>query len=554
MVFWRADTLVSVISFGAVGDGVTDDTTAIQAALTALSPGTALYFPAGSAFKVTSQLTISNKSNFSLVGNGAIINFDSTVVPVSHNIAALQITGCTNFKINGIRFIQVNQTQQYNGLNITSGTNGVVSECSFYNFRWVGVGAFDATPGTTKNVVFDSNTIEYCRYGVSVNGQWMRITNNLVADYWLSTSEASVPWVNTSIYWDAIILGAGTSESEVSNNIIVEPGQSGIYGGDAISKITISGNTILRPQNKGVDIGPPTNSATYITVVGNTVIDAATGWIHFFKVNYGTITGNTVSNTGALYFGAAINKSMIILNDTCIGNVINGNDVLQPSALSGIFVNASGTPSTNNLISMNNVQATTKYSIDAIANQVIDTAEPYIGVSDGLFTAGQETLDRRVFTGLAGASASGQLRLAYFTARKSETITQVRTVSGAAAGATPTLVRIGIYSVAANGDLTLIASTPNDTTLYATANTVYTKALTASFNTVKGTRYAIGILVVTAAALPTLVGLSGASGMASEHGLAPRAAGFVAAADLPSTQTEASLSNSLAYWYVHLIP
>lgn len=52
--------LVSVKDFGAVGDGVADDTAAIQAAINALTPaGGRLYLPKG-AYKITSELSITN--------------------------------------------------------------------------------------------------------------------------------------------------------------------------------------------------------------------------------------------------------------------------------------------------------------------------------------------------------------------------------------------------------------------------------------------------------------------------------------------------------------
>lgn len=57
----------SVMDFGAVGDGVTDDTTAIQAAITAAQsvhfvnePSGGVYAPSGKLFKVTQGLTINN--------------------------------------------------------------------------------------------------------------------------------------------------------------------------------------------------------------------------------------------------------------------------------------------------------------------------------------------------------------------------------------------------------------------------------------------------------------------------------------------------------------
>jgi len=52
---------ISVKDFGAVGDGVADDTAAINAALTALKPGQALYFPTTTSYYlVTSTITISS--------------------------------------------------------------------------------------------------------------------------------------------------------------------------------------------------------------------------------------------------------------------------------------------------------------------------------------------------------------------------------------------------------------------------------------------------------------------------------------------------------------
>jgi len=52
--------LVSVKDFGAVGDGVADDTAAIQAAINALTPaGGRLYLPKG-AYKITAELSITN--------------------------------------------------------------------------------------------------------------------------------------------------------------------------------------------------------------------------------------------------------------------------------------------------------------------------------------------------------------------------------------------------------------------------------------------------------------------------------------------------------------
>jgi hypothetical protein len=123
-------------------------------------------------------------------------------------------------------------------------------------------------------------------------------------------------------------------------------------------------------------------------------------------------------------------------------------------------------------------------------------------------TAGEFIPARNLMTGNGIAVATQTLYLTYFTADKTETISTLTAFTGGtAAGATPTLCRYGIYTVAANGDLTLAASTPNDTALFAAANTDYPKGLSVALSKVAGQRYAHAILVVSGATMPTFHGV-----------------------------------------------
>jgi hypothetical protein len=125
-----------------------------------------------------------------------------------------------------------------------------------------------------------------------------------------------------------------------------------------------------------------------------------------------------------------------------------------------------------------------------------------------MLDSGEATLPRISGGNALVAWTSGSLRLAYFTARKTEMISQIYAVAAAGAGATPTLCRMAWFSVAANGDLTLIGACANDTTLFASA-TKFTRSLTGGpFLKVAGTVYALGILVVTGASMPTFAGAS----------------------------------------------
>lgn len=163
-------------------------------------------------------------------------------------------------------------------------------------------------------------------------------------------------------------------------------------------------------------------------------------------------------------------------------------------------------------------------------------------LAGNLLDGGEETLPRELTTAVTIPSTSGLLRLTYLTARKTEPVNNLRAVSGStAAGATPTLARLGLYSIAANESGTLVCATDaTDLTLFAVANTGYTRVTTTTGQKIAGQRYAFASIVVTAAAAPTLSGH--AFGGSTETGVAPRlAAAITGLTDLPASFVIGSL-------------
>lgn len=188
---------------------------------------------------------------------------------------------------------------------------------------------------------------------------------------------------------------------------------------------------------------------------------------------------------------------------------------------------------------------------------VAGTPGTWVTPSDtrNLLATGEETLPRDLVTNSGGITmTSGTLRLTFFTARKTETTTQVRVISGGtAAGATPTLCRVGLYAVDATGDGTLVASIPNDTALFATQLTAYTRSWSVALAKVAGIRYALGDLVVTGATAPTLVGAIPVS--SAELAVAPRLSGILTGqTDLPAGFTEAGLTATTTRVYGAVLP
>lgn len=181
-----------------------------------------------------------------------------------------------------------------------------------------------------------------------------------------------------------------------------------------------------------------------------------------------------------------------------------------------------------------------------------------------LLASGEENMPRwlgSIRTG--GTLASQSLYLTYWTARKTETCTQMAVESGnTAAGATPTLVRFGVYQVNANESLTLLAAIANDTSILAAADTRYLRSFSGgNFSKVAGQRYATGILVVTAAALPTVAmdflawQMSASSVMTNRLAVDRRLSAVVTGqTDLPASIASGSLGASPRRPYAEVLP
>lgn len=171
-------------------------------------------------------------------------------------------------------------------------------------------------------------------------------------------------------------------------------------------------------------------------------------------------------------------------------------------------------------------------------------------------TAGMGTLGARTGLGtLAATGLSGTLSLNFFRACRTQQINRwdMATVS-TAFGATPTLVRGGLFTVDSAGNLTLAAASPNDTSLGVVANTKFGKAFTTPAEVYFGLIYAFGFLFVTGAAVPGLLGVLGAAG--SSHvsmDSDPRVNGVVAAqADLPASLTAGQIAASNTMFWSEL--
>ena len=126
----------SVKDFGATGDGTTDDTTAIQAAITAvIGTGGWLFFPDGT-YKITSALTIGASSGWRITGwsrGGAIIS------QATSNTGIFTLTACDthSWQISDLTLTWASAQTSSNTSSIAiymSGATGTVAN-GYYNWQ-----------------------------------------------------------------------------------------------------------------------------------------------------------------------------------------------------------------------------------------------------------------------------------------------------------------------------------------------------------------------------------------------------------------------------------
>lgn len=137
----NGDQVFNVKAYGAVGDGSTDDTAAIQSAITAASAtGGTIFFPPG-VFVLPSLLTCRSLNNISFQGSGKSTILRSAI-PVSFpprngGPTMLGFFSCANFSIRDITFDNNNIVTALRScmVSVSGSTNFTVSNCAFINAK-----------------------------------------------------------------------------------------------------------------------------------------------------------------------------------------------------------------------------------------------------------------------------------------------------------------------------------------------------------------------------------------------------------------------------------
>ena len=325
-----ANNIVYPQDFGAVGDGITDDTAAIQAALDAASSGGVVLFPRG-IYLVSAGLTcpysgvilqgvggVSGKEGYTPV-NGAVLLASSDAFTTHEPIILFGTTSSSDIILgSGISRLNVNCNGVADGVWLASDDQGFAIDCFIVSAYSCGLYAVAFSAGGVDSVRFTR-----CKVAETGDG-----TNSL-GD--IGTPQAAIA-LGQNVYY-GVIDKCSTISSAVDGTIIGNPtpgagesdgckiigcnsdttagNQFAVYSGD---NHVVANNTTFNPAGK---------SALFLSGGGNHVISG-----NFFEGSNNA--NNQTGGTGAIIYNSG-GRDIVV-----VGNVIGESSAIG-HATAGIY-------------------------------------------------------------------------------------------------------------------------------------------------------------------------------------------------------------------------
>lgn len=337
---------ISVKDFGAVGDGVTDDTAAIQAAV---DNGGTIYFPNGT-YEITH---VDLSSNTVLIGESwnAIIHQIAGTDPRPGSYDGMftinytnNATPTKNVAFRNLQFRMNLPTGAYTPADEQSHIilgghteNIIVDNCFFYGWRGdaIFVGAQMSGVGVPTNYVAQNTSITNCRFDGINNTCRQGITGGSVeglyinANYFLNVTNATMPG---AIDIEPELPFAFARTITVTNNIFVGVGPSGNRRRAVILDIgNLNPSSIDRRGNVSIS-NNYMNTSNGIRVIGNKEIRDVNingNWVYgttdtmiWTNVNGLTVSNNYFESCETILVGFSTSGAEV-RNASIYGNTFN---------------------------------------------------------------------------------------------------------------------------------------------------------------------------------------------------------------------------------------
>ena len=404
---------VSVKDFGAKGDGVTDDTVAIQNALNAIGViGGILYINSG-IYKITSTLNLLGVSNVTICGSGIgasiidgsgvtgnILNLGySSSPPITatlNNIAIEQLsikgsgTSATNHLVyfGGINNITFNFVEFYNGYNEGvycegGGVGLTVQNCNFHDcFKGSISNGLNTNTLNYSNILITNNSFVRMATGIFILGKNVIITNNTFID--IKNTGIAVGESNTNAT-------ASISGCVISNNTFYRLGKLTTSGYSFVASKGIQVNGTIqaytdKTQDSGVIVSSNTFKDTWLDtgcsvvciylnsnakVEGNyaaNIINAGTQYSTFIVANFSTVSGGVNAYPITIW----LDNNVCELTD----NGINFTYGLSVTSVQNTYLFCSG----------NRIYGDSSTGIGAFFSQTGNGYLPYVSLDGDIFS------------------------------------------------------------------------------------------------------------------------------------------------------------------------
>jgi hypothetical protein len=347
--------VVSVKDFGAVGDGTTDDTAAVQAAIAAAS---SVWFPAGTY--IVRNVT---------VGSGKTLMSDRSATIKLKQLASLDFSPCFNVTGNdvmffGMRFDGNRAVQPADGFSDSwnTGANGTgksnraailmdgvptttlsglrVEQCEFTKFYAGSVVTRSVNDVCIRDCVFKESNLEGCflYFSGSTRTSNASVTGCSFKSLYSGDPSVEANCILLSSYDGGIVsnnygddCGRNLVKLEACEDVIVD---SNLYSNNRVANFNamqaqaechniVFSNNVLRSVGHGLQVSSTVGTMTNIVIDGN-VIEDITGTsgtpdgIVMQNVSGVTITNNTIRNSfrngiyAAEVFGNVVISSNIV--------------------------------------------------------------------------------------------------------------------------------------------------------------------------------------------------------------------------------------------------
>jgi hypothetical protein len=326
----------SVLDYGAVADGTTDNSAAFQSAIdyvTGLTGGGSVYVPQG-IYLIDAQVNL--KDNVKVYGVGTI-KAGASIKDTSDGYFQANGTDCL---LEGLTFdgdTARTQTCNFDPDGLSGGTcYGIfilcqgspkveIRECTFKNVGKdaVYVGFNTSTGEACGDCLITENNISEChRSGITLEGfRSAIVTNNIITDIYEGSIDLEVDdktpdnqGVNAIISFNHIGVTNQTDRADKNQQRIDVTNQE--TGGDATSNVVLQGNTIYdywetvdTARTDGLELIDITTQNCRVTVQGNVlrtnaVTSSASGLLNINGGSYVQTGGNLVE-----YFGSDTSDS-----------------------------------------------------------------------------------------------------------------------------------------------------------------------------------------------------------------------------------------------------